>query len=106
MAAPAPTQVAPLEAVLSALRATQQALEATQTSTFGAEVTHPLQSILTAPSQDSHPSAVCPRFVLSLYSWERPHKQYILASASASPSTERNKALHKRRCALLPEVMV
>ena len=38
VAAPAPSQVAPLEAVLSALRATQQALEATQTSTFGAQV--------------------------------------------------------------------
>ena len=38
VAAPAPTQVAPLEAVLSALRATQQALEATQASAFGAQV--------------------------------------------------------------------
>ncbi len=47
VAAPAPTQVAPLEAVLSALRATQQAIEATQTSAFGAQVSHsPLNTLL------------------------------------------------------------
>jgi hypothetical protein len=40
VAAPAPSQVAPLEAVLSALRATQKAIEDSQTSTFGAEVIH------------------------------------------------------------------
>ena len=49
VAAPAPSKVAPLEAVLSALRATQQALEATQMSTFGTEVTHPLPSLLVPP---------------------------------------------------------
>ena len=40
VAAPAPSQVAPLEAVLSALHATQKAIEDSQTSTFGAEVIH------------------------------------------------------------------
>ena len=49
VAAPAPSKVAPLEAVLSALRATQQALEATQTSTFGAEVTCLLPALLVPP---------------------------------------------------------
>jgi hypothetical protein len=38
VAAPAPYQVASLQAVLSALRATQKAIEDSQTATFGAEV--------------------------------------------------------------------
>lgn len=58
VAAPAPTQVAPLEAVLSALRATQQALEATQAFTFGAEVTHPLPPFLNPPPSLKDASAV------------------------------------------------
>ena len=41
VAAPAPSQVAPLEAVLSAVRNTIQALEASQASAFGAQVDTP-----------------------------------------------------------------
>ena len=41
VAAPAQSQVAPLEAVLSALRNTVQALEASQASAFGAQVDLP-----------------------------------------------------------------
>jgi len=41
VAAPAPSQVAPLEAVLSVLRNTVQALEASQASAFGAQVDTP-----------------------------------------------------------------